>query len=83
MSTLQVGMVCLTALIISFFWLGVCLEREKTKCKSIASQERVYQSVRQTNSEVLAAVQGASTKQHEVWCDSLDGKRCNCHFSRE
>jgi hypothetical protein len=83
MTTLQIIIVCLTQLAVCFLWMGVRMQCETTKRMSIASQERVYNSARRSNMETIAAMHGQPEKRHESWCDSLDGKQCNCHFSRD
>lgn len=74
--TYQIVIVCLTALMACFIWCLVRFNCEITKRMAIISQERVYNIVRKSNADAINAIHN---HHHESWCDSLDGKSCNCH----
>lgn len=76
--TTQIIFLCLTGLLVTIIWASVQFHREETKRLSIASQERVYNSVRSANSDALRAMGMAHNGKHEPWCGSMDGKECNC-----
>jgi low affinity Fe/Cu permease len=78
MTTWQIIIVCAVSLVHLAVWALVQFYREDTKRLSIASQERVYNSVRSSNAEAIRAMGIAHNGKHEPWCGSMDGKECNC-----